>query len=248
MKINPKRLQAGFTIVELLVSLIIGLVLIGGVTQIYMLNKENLNAQQDLQSVHEDLSIITRQLTQVIRHAGYSSTPEDNDFTDVFTPVAPYIRGAGLASDVQDQIEIRYQDAGSLIDCVGNTGHGAPGAPVIVTTTYRINSDAQLLCSVDGGAPVVVAEGVEALVFRYGEDLDSDGAVNGWLRAGDVSNWMNVRAVQFALVMAGGEAAKLSSTAEQFDLLGIAWTSAADTQLRRIAERAVFLPARPREI
>lgn len=236
--------ERGFTIVELMVSMVIGLVLIGGVMQIYLFAKTNLQTQRELQTVAEDMAIVTRQLSSIIRNAGYHVDPSANDFRDVFPAASPHVFGDGLVTLTEDRIDIRYQDDGTLIDCLGGSGHGTAAAPVIVLNSYQLESG-QLTCSVDGGSSLAVADNIEALVIRYGEDKDGDGMIEGYFRSNDVDAWENIQSVEFALIMSGERDARLTESSMSFDLLGIEWNSPNDAVFYQRSQRLVKLLARP---
>lgn len=235
--------QRGFTIVELMISMVIGLVLMGGVTQIFFISKTNFQSQRDLQILAEDLALATRQMTSIIRNSGYRLDPSVSDFSDFFTPVTPYIAGQAGTTNTDDRIDIRYQDDGSLMDCLGASGHGTSSAPVVVTNSYQIVGQ-QLVCSVDGGAAVAVADNVQALVIRYGEDTDGDGQIEGYYQSADVSNWLNVYSVEFALVMSGDREIRFTGEELSFDLLGIRWDSPEDKLLYQSTQQLVTLLSR----
>lgn len=232
--------QQGFTIVELMISMLIGLILIGGVTQIFFTAKTNLQSQRDLQTVAEDITLVARQMTSIIRNAGYRLDPSSTDFSDFFNPVTPYVAGQAGTGLADDRIDIRYQDDGTLLDCQGVSGHGTSASPVVVTNSYRIEGN-QLVCSVDGGAAVPVADDVQALLIRYGEDTDGDGVINGYYRSASVGNWLNVYSVEFALVMAGQSDLRFTDESVTLDLLGVDWTSPSNKLNYQRTQRLVAL-------
>ena len=84
----PKRKITGFTLIELMVSMVISLFLIGGVINIYLTSKQTSEAREELSSIDDNARAAIRILTQTIEHAGYA-TPVHIDFDD-------YIVGTGV--------------------------------------------------------------------------------------------------------------------------------------------------------
>ncbi|MCK4609213.1 MAG: PilW family protein [Gammaproteobacteria bacterium] len=62
----------GFTLLELLISMALGALLLGGVATLYLSNKAAYNAQQDLARLQEKGRIATEVLTSNISMAGYA--------------------------------------------------------------------------------------------------------------------------------------------------------------------------------
>lgn len=85
---SPKRKITGFTLIELMVSMVISLFLIGGVINIYLTSKQTSEAREELSSIGDNARAAIRILTQTIEHAGYA-TPAHIAFDN-------YIVGTGV--------------------------------------------------------------------------------------------------------------------------------------------------------
>jgi type IV pilus assembly protein PilW len=65
------RRQRGFSLVELMVAMLIGLILLFGVTQVYVSSKRSANAQEDLARMQENGRFAMDLITRDLRRAGY---------------------------------------------------------------------------------------------------------------------------------------------------------------------------------
>lgn len=70
---SPKNNNMGFTLIELMVSMILSLFLIGGVINIYISSKQVSHAREEISSVDDNARAAIRILTQTIGHAGYAT-------------------------------------------------------------------------------------------------------------------------------------------------------------------------------
>ena len=64
------RGQSGFTIVELMVALLLGLVLVGGVINVFLTSGQTLRVNQNLSRVHENARFAIEMFSREIREAG----------------------------------------------------------------------------------------------------------------------------------------------------------------------------------
>ena len=69
--ITCKRRQLGLSLIELMVALVIGLLLLGGLIQIYLSNKQSYNAQEQLARMQESGRFAMDLITRDLRRAGY---------------------------------------------------------------------------------------------------------------------------------------------------------------------------------
>ena len=75
MSIQPRvshtRQQLGVSLVELLIAVVVGLLLLGGLIQIYLSNKQSYNAQQQLARMQEDGRFAMDLITRDLRRSGF---------------------------------------------------------------------------------------------------------------------------------------------------------------------------------
>lgn len=175
--------QPGFTLVEVMVGMVIGLVLIAGLAQLLAGNRQTYRFKTNLSQIQESGGFALELLARNLRMAGYRA--------DWQSSLANSLAGVDGASGASDQVTVRYQSA---MDCLGNNVTGTPPIAVNVFSIANSGSPAvpNLFCDGDGtggtaGQPLV--EGVEDLQILYGEDTDaiSDGIANQYATAGAVN-------------------------------------------------------------
>ncbi len=69
---NSSGKQSGLTMVELLVAMVLGLILIGGVVQIYLSNNQTYRVTEASSRIQENARFAFRYLTRQVRMAGFS--------------------------------------------------------------------------------------------------------------------------------------------------------------------------------
>jgi type IV pilus assembly protein PilW len=101
-----KTQNFGFTIVELMVALLIGLLLLGGLIQIFVVTRSNYRVQQSLNYLQENLRFAGTELGYGVRMAGFfhtlSAPTSDLESADGATGTAT---GSNLTND-EDELQI----------------------------------------------------------------------------------------------------------------------------------------------
>jgi type IV pilus assembly protein PilW len=87
--------QAGMTLVEIMISLLIGAILLGGVLQIFLSTKQTYRMQEGLSRLQENARFAMEFLTFDIRMAGYQGCPSINTLTPniIASPAPTYLVG-----------------------------------------------------------------------------------------------------------------------------------------------------------
>ena len=198
----PPHRRAGFTLVELLVAIVIGMALTVVVAQLFIHSRTTYTTTDDVSRMQENMRFAFQLLTRTVQLAGFHTAP-NVDADTVFSPGAPAIEGADGGGNAPDQLTIRYQgfgptlgtSDGSVTDCNGN----AVAAGVVAVNVYTIGVGAN-------GANALFCNGIEAvpdvasMQILYGEDTDGDRVANNFLNRTAVGNMDNVRSVRFALL------------------------------------------------
>lgn len=111
----PTRATLGFTLIELMVSMVLSLFLIGGVISIYVSSKHTSQAREELSSVNDNARAAIRVLSQTIGHAGYA-TPAHIDFDDYIVSTGGVINAGSCAdgsSNITDSTLLRDSNDGT---------------------------------------------------------------------------------------------------------------------------------------
>ncbi len=290
--ISAIRKQAGVTLVELMVAMVLSLLLLYGVVTIFQANKQGFLVQDSLARLQENGRFAVQMIARDIRRAGYwgcdaqethlvntlnnassyawkfdnavdgfeatsasawspaldSSIKSASGGSDVLTVRFADIVGArvtqhntpsadlkvtakadlavgdiAMVTDCRDSVIFQITNvqtvSGANTNVVHNTGTGNPGNATkdlgkkffgsemvrVVTRSYYVRPGASgepALWRVDnGGTPVELLEGVEAMSVQYGVDTDGDSVPDAYRAADAVTDWSDVYTVHVDLLL-----------------------------------------------
>lgn len=138
------RAERGFTLIELMIAVTIGLLLTVVVASLFIHSRSTYGATDELSRMQENIRHTNHLLARMVHHAGYMSTP--NAYRDVeqapantaplvvydavVNPVFTGVEGVGLAADGfanPDSFTVRFQGSGNgtgtpdgtVTDCQG---------------------------------------------------------------------------------------------------------------------------------
>ena len=209
--------QKGFSLVELMVALTLGLLLIAGLGQVFVGSKQAFRAQEGVSDVQENGRFAIDILGRQIRLAGYRpavlqppqiddpSMPAGSEAIFGFDNTATSGRAPG-----SDVLLIAYEgaaDGGVTTDCMGNAV--AAGAEVV--NAFFINAERELRCTVNdasqqaAGQPLL--EGISDMQILYGVDNTACGTSLtpntgfAYVTANNVIQWCSVRSIRIDLTV-----------------------------------------------
>jgi type IV pilus assembly protein PilW len=217
--------QRGFTIVELMISVLIALFLLGGLATLVQAMKRTFTTQSGLSQLQDNERVTMSLITDVIQSTGYFPNPLINtavsEFptTGSFTTAGQALVGSGSwgAAVPGDSISVRYASAGAdnVVNCAGATS----AVPANFINTFSVDLFGNLNCQliVNGGAATtiqlvsgqvvngVLVSGVTDLQIYYGVQTNtslSNNSVDTYLDATAVTAgnyWSNVISVKITL-------------------------------------------------
>lgn len=196
------KTEAGFNIVEMMVTLAVSTILLSGLVQLYISNKDNYNLQSSLATMQENTRFVSKLLGDSIRLAGYAANPNESGRTVYTSSVKQQNQVFTLTDDVlflqgadnnsingSDSIIVRYQGCIApcepVRDCLGNE----IAADEVSYNHYflNVNDDGipQLRCSnnepdaatdmsLTNVAGTALVDYVENMQIRYGVNLDAE--------------------------------------------------------------------------
>ena len=212
----------GFTLVELLLAMFIGLFLLAGLGSILQGTGHTSANQIALAELQNNERIAMTLMADVIQQAGYYPNVQTSSLENAF-PTAPALPGALAPAFAQpgqfmagesgataygDSITVRYQTepSGTVLNCLGQSTDTPAEAHEY---TFSVNTSGQLACSVDGNSPVPLVGNVQNIQVLYGIDAIStapysSSSVNAYVPASQMTsvNWTNVRSVKIVLTFA----------------------------------------------
>jgi type IV pilus assembly protein PilW len=162
---DARHARLGFTLVEILVALSIGLFLMGALLTIVQTNRRVFGEQNQLAQVQDNERMAMTMMGDVIQAAGYFPQPWINTLTTTLTAAAPFgigtsIYGTYSAAAPGDTIQVRYMTTGqdNIYNCSGGSNLGAPGVNVLYVNAFQV-VNGQLVCTMNG-TPYTLVGGV----------------------------------------------------------------------------------------
>jgi type IV pilus assembly protein PilW len=206
---SPRAVR-GFTLIEIMIALAIGLFLTAGLLTLVQAMKRTSVTQAGMSQLQDNERMAMTLIADVIQLAGYFPQPVPlpnppvSSGIGIFGPVAPfkagqslYGTGAALAPAPGDTITVRYQTGGTTppasdmtINCTGNTSP----TQIVFTNTFSLIADPyvagtyDLACTLNGAAPVALVNGIKNLSILYGVKTNSlsNNSVDSYLDANAV--------------------------------------------------------------
>lgn len=207
--------QQGFTLVEIMVAIAIGLLMLAGILQITAASKESSRLQRNMGFVQENIRTTVEILGRDIRNAGYYQ--DDNPDARILTaPVAIITDTTSDGSGANnDEITVTYE---SNTDCLGQD------TPTIDGNQFAVNhyfiSDERLMCRGNGNAAAQpLVDGVESMQILYGENTDGDPRSANRYVGPDEADLNNVVSVRIALRFHSREGVRQGIDNNQYALL-----------------------------
>jgi len=223
----PRRADHGFSLVELMVAIVIGLFITLGLSQIFLSMYSTSQSQNKLSTFQDNQRLAIVMVVNTVQLAGYFPNPSGQTAVGALSYTGPNtfdsgdsssftagtgITGAGDGGVTKaDSIDIAYVTTGSdnIYNCQGATASAA------TTTTFvnsiSVNSSNQLVCGVNSivagvgtasTTALVLATGVTGMTILYGVDVANVGTTGSYLTASAVQAaglWASVRTVQITL-------------------------------------------------
>lgn len=190
--------ERGFTLIELMVALTVGLLLLLMTVQIFSAIRAGQLLQGGLASVQEDGRIALSLVAREVRKAGYRPIVWNEPLAGYHPVTANSTNGA---SNGNDTLQIMYMDGR---DCTGtlNTAidpETSEAKPLYKQVTLSVDGNANLRWTCEyGQSPTslatqinnqVIIDGVDSFQILYGVDTDlpPDMSVNEWVTADAIS-------------------------------------------------------------
>ncbi|MGE0803060.1 MAG: PilW family protein [Lautropia sp.] len=206
--------QRGFSLVELMVSLVLASLVILGVIGVYSSSRETFVTQDDLGRMQESMRIGNGIVERTLRQGSFRQIPLQRDQNPLllaafgFVPVTG-IEGAGTTIGQSDTVEIVYNGStdpatatadGGIVDCLGASVAGN----VQSRNRFQVRVDAGrpwLACSTDGGATWTnLVPDVEAMEVQYGIYSSENRSVTNYVTWSNVADPLRVVALRVHLL------------------------------------------------
>lgn len=239
MVASLKSKQQAFTLIEYMVAIVLGLILLGGLTYLFIGMKRSNETQSSIAAMQESGRFAMYYLTNDIQYAGWANVEEKG--YGFYTSPAFDFGGTtdGGSASTSDSITIRYE---APTDCLGDASGG------IVENRYYVQ-DGQLMCQGSGGGTAQpLISNVDALHFLYGIDTDGDTVPNKFVRADQVATneRESIAAVKVTLILSSSNDIRPDTNAQSFSVMGHDDTyDVSDRKARKIFSTTISVPNKP---
>lgn len=256
MYMMSKKYTAGFSLIEAMIAIVLSLVLLAGVMQIFLNNKNVYNLGTGFSQLQENGRFTSAYMARTIRFAGYRSTPTSTNFPTmdtVFPTTAPYATGThNTGQNGSDTFTIRYQGSGDGAGNPDGTVRDCLNRPIdantIATNTFSLTANNELQCqAVNANASPatstqILINGVENMQVLYGEDLNNDNTADRYVNINFPNlNLSKIVSVRLSLLLRSDEPIKPKASTITYNLLGTTYTPTADQYLRQQVTFTVLL-------
>jgi len=171
---TTRRPMRGFSLVELMVAMVLGLLLTAAAVSLFSTNQRTFQLQQTMGQLQEQGQLAMRFINQDVRKIGLvkesvSATVLPGVITTGASP-APSSNSDGSGND---RLTFSYHGA---VDCEGDSL--LPLQETIVINTYWVDDENQLNCAGNlnaGNSGVTLLRGVRSFQVLYGIDTERDG-------------------------------------------------------------------------
>lgn len=246
----------GFSIVEIMLAITLSLILILGVLQIFVTNKNAYRLESSFSVLQENARFANDYLSKLIRNSGYRSARQGTMFASLPTIFAGgngYIGGSNASGpNHSDTLIIRFQGSGdgagtsdgSIRDCLNQP----VDAFTTATNTLSINANYELECrSQNSSASTTdqtktILPDVENMQILYGEDLTGDKNADRFVPANHPNlNFDNVVAIRISLLLRSEDQTDPISNNNTYNLLGTIQTATGDNHIRQAVTFTITL-------
>ena len=209
-KLYKSAVQSGFSLLEMMIALIIGLFLLFGLQTIFSSDLQTYIVQRGLAQLQNNQIMAMNYIGNTVQSAGYAPVYVPGTSTLTTTPLGAQTLAASTGSPLaaafspgqalfggslygSDSIVIRSQAA---MNCMGVISAS------IAVSTFTVNNG-NLQCSINpdpnGLSPQTLVNGLQSMTLLYGVDPAGTGSATQYVTAANVAAWSNVKSVKVIL-------------------------------------------------
>jgi type IV pilus assembly protein PilW len=204
-----KRIQQGFGLIEMMISLVIGLVLLLGISAILMSMTRTSNLRLKMAEVQGGQRMAMTLLANGLRYAGSFPYSPTNSAATVF----PASGAFGVGQSIVGTGNNTKADTVSLRFVASTAASASQGCSATLITGHNYTNvlsitDGYLTCvetdttAATAATTVKLIEGLEGMNILYGVDSNAGGFVTQYLKASEITAgaWDNVKTVKVTLI------------------------------------------------
>lgn len=245
------RRYSGFTLIELMIALILGLLLLSGLYSMLSANQHSVALVRSNGQLITDGQRALSVMRMYIQQAGYRDFNRVEN--EIFLPASgawvtkQFVSGtdnaitSGAVKTGTDELLVRFFGSGT--SSADNTIYDCAGAGISAATSisvrWYVSPANELRCNDSVGNNIVVTDSVENLQVRY---LLTSSSNPRYLNAPLTSTqWLDVSRVEFGLLLSTPFDQSVSSSQNSYQLLGVSNSLPNDKQLRQTFSESVLI-------
>lgn len=254
--------QRGFSIIELLISLVLSSLVILAVVGLYSGSRESYTTQEEVGRLHENMRIGNGIIERTIRQGNYKRFPAPRDQNPMlvaafsFVPVTGADGGSTTPGD-SDMVEVRFNGSsiagtpdvadGVIVNCLGEPVASAPSLPPGPSTNrFMVRPDGDgrpwLNCSINAGATwTPLIPDVEAMEVLYGVYTSENRSVTNFITWAGVTDPARVVAIKVHLLYRSNTEAGVAASAQTYQLAEQTYGPFTDRFLRSATESTIVI-------
>jgi type IV pilus assembly protein PilW len=248
--------EAGFSIIELLISLVLASLVILAVVALYGGSRASYTTQDEVGRMQENMRIGNGIIERTIRQGNYKRFPAPRDQNPMLVAAFSFVPlegadGAGTTPGSSDMVEIRFNGStdftsaaadGVVVDCLG----AAVASNVQSRNRFLVRVDGEgrpwLNCSIDGGTTwTPLIPDVEAMEVLYGVFSSENRSVTSFVPWGSVTDPSRVVALKIHLLYRSNAEAAVVPSAQSYDLAEKTYGPYNDRFLRSATEATIVI-------
>jgi type IV pilus assembly protein PilW len=193
----------GFTLLELMIAMTIGLFLAGALVTVVQTNKKVFLNQNQLEQMQDGQRMAMTLMADIIQTAGYFPDPTTNKLSSTLVASGSFANSQAITGAAGDSISVRYMTAplDNILNCSGLSN--TTGGNIVYVNTFAVLAG-QLVCTDQTNTQYPLVGGVTNLTVLYGVKTNLAAAGNNadtYLTTSQMtaSTWQNVISVWIKL-------------------------------------------------
>lgn len=249
-------IEAGFSVIELLISMVLASLVILAVMGLYSGSRESYTTQDEVGRLQENMRIGNSIVERTVRQGNYKRFPAPRDQNPMLVAAFSFVPvdgadGSGTTPGNSDMVEVRFNGStdvataapdGVVVDCLG----AAVGATVQSRNRFLVRVDGEgrpwLNCSTDGGTTwTALIPDVEAMEVLYGVFSSENRSVTNFVPWDGVTDPARVVAIKVHLLYRSNAEAAVAPSTQTYRLAERTYGPFGDRFLRSATESTIVI-------
>jgi type IV pilus assembly protein PilW len=253
---SARARQDGFSVIELLISMVLASLVILAVMGLYTGSRETYTTQDEVGRLQENMRIGNSIVERTIRQGNYKRFPAPRDQNPMLVAAFSFVPvegadGTGTTPGTSDSVEVRFNGStdpvaavadGVVVDCLG----ASVAATAQSRNRFMVRVDGEgrpwLNCSTDGGTTwTPLIPDVEAMEVLYGVFSSENRSVTNFVTWAGVTDPARVVAIKVHLLYRSNAQAAAVPSTQTYRLAERTYGPFGDRFLRSATESTIVI-------